>query len=421
MSDSASTKYEGKLFSFTLDKLESEEKAAGTPSSTVRKIKGYANKNIIDRGNQRIEPAAFAAAMPKFMNNPMLFFNHDWTVPIGRVDDFAVTSEGLVVEATIGTGFAESDKVWSMIEQDLLRSFSVGLRPFNIEEEEDGSETITELELFEVSVVTIPMNADSTFEISSKGDIKSIMIQTEDDSVTYKDYISSQDSTLLVQESIEVEEKAATALSRTLNSRITTMVNDGGTREGIVKLMASAAKIDPDTVNQILTGDISCPPRMRLAGFARVLSVSTGSLIVAAEKGGCNYSSDKSCKDLDLSVEFEQEGICMLCDAEGLVLLIGTSAIGEDYYACTLCTKNRLTSTVVEESSQEAELVEVKAALDSLTTAYTELSEDKIKEADINIKLVASIRVLTTENENLHSLVKDIISSSITDACKKLD
>lgn len=190
MSDT--NKIDGKIISFTLDKLESEQKSAhGQETTRSRKIRGFANKNIVDRGNQRIEPAAFADAMKGFMLNPVLLVNHDWSTPIGRVEDFAVTKDGLIIEATLGEGFTEVDRVWKMIEQDLIRSFSVGLRPFDIENDDDGSEVITKLELFEVSVVTIPMNAESTFEVTSKGEIKSILVKSEgNDPCTYKQHIA---------------------------------------------------------------------------------------------------------------------------------------------------------------------------------------------------------------------------------------
>jgi HK97 family phage prohead protease len=190
MSDT--NKIDGKIISFTLDKLESEQKSAhGQETTRTRKIRGFANKNIVDRGNQRIEPAAFADAMKGFMRNPVLLVNHDWSTPIGRIDDFAVTKDGLIIEATLGEGFTEVDRVWKMIEQDLIRSFSVGLRPFDIENEDDGSEVITKLELFEVSIVTIPMNAESTFEVTSKGEIKSILVKSEgNEPCTYKQHIA---------------------------------------------------------------------------------------------------------------------------------------------------------------------------------------------------------------------------------------
>ena len=192
---------EGQIISFSLDKIEHgdiEEKA----QHGMRKIRGFANKNIVDRGNQRIEPMAFAKSKKGFMRNPVLLANHEWSMPIGRVDEFEVTPQGLIIEATLGSGFEEADKVWAMIEQDLVRSFSVGLRPFEIEIDEKGVEVITDLELFEVSVVTIPMNAESTFEVTSKGEIKNIMVKGLNGDITYKELIASKAE--------KVEEEATT-------------------------------------------------------------------------------------------------------------------------------------------------------------------------------------------------------------------
>ena len=183
---------EGQIISFSLDKVEHEDIEKKSQHRT-RKIRGFANKNIVDRGNQRIEPMAFAKSKEGFMRNPVLLANHDWSTPIGRIEDFEVTPQGLIIEATLGSGFDEADKIWAMIEQDLVRSFSVGLRPFEIEVDENGIEVITDLELFEVSVVTIPMNAESTFEVTSKGEIKNIMVKGLNGDTTYKEFIASHE------------------------------------------------------------------------------------------------------------------------------------------------------------------------------------------------------------------------------------
>ena len=87
--------------------------------------------------------------------------------------------------------------------------------------------------------------------------------------------------------SIEAQEHGGNgALARLLNSLI-----DGRDepRDDVIERMASAAQITSSTVNQILRGEIECPPVDRLSGFARVLDVSTQRLRSAAERDGCNY------------------------------------------------------------------------------------------------------------------------------------
>jgi len=62
-------------------------------------------------------------------------------------------------------------------------------------------------------------------------------------------------------------------------------------RASVVAEMASAAGIEPGTVDQILAGSINCPPRQRLEGFARVLPMTVDEMIEVAEReDGCDYT-----------------------------------------------------------------------------------------------------------------------------------
>lgn len=81
-------------------------------------------------------------------------------------------------------------------------------------------------------------------------------------------------------------------LARLLNERIEALESDDRLRSDIIAEMGQAAGIDAGTVNQILAGDIDCPPRGRLEGFAEVLGVSAGRLVSAAESDGCSYDDD---------------------------------------------------------------------------------------------------------------------------------
>lgn len=156
-----------------------------------RKIKGYANRNTVDRGAERVDPMAFLGTMEQYMQNPVVFYNHDWEVPVGKVTSFDVKEEGLEVEVEVAEGYEEADKVWAYIEQDLVKSFSIGFVPKKLEyAPKDDYVTIKELELLEVSIVTIPMNAESLFSISEKG-IEGIEVDYEGHKMSYKSAIES--------------------------------------------------------------------------------------------------------------------------------------------------------------------------------------------------------------------------------------
>lgn len=83
------------------------------------------------------------------------------------------------------------------------------------------------------------------------------------------------------------------SLAELLNNAIEKAETDDKDRSQIITEIASAAGIESGTVNEILTGNINCPPLNRLEGFASVLDVSISSLQSAAESDGCSYDEDE--------------------------------------------------------------------------------------------------------------------------------
>ncbi len=74
------------------------------------------------------------------------------------------------------------------------------------------------------------------------------------------------------------------ALGTLLNNAIDSSSDE---RPAVIARMASAAGIEPDTVNQILNGSINCPPMQRISGFARVLNVTVSGMESAMNSDGC--------------------------------------------------------------------------------------------------------------------------------------
>ena len=188
----------GKVHSFALTDFK-----AATNSKGIRQISGYANAATIDRSKEIVDPDAFASSLSKYMSNPIVFYNHDWDEAIGKVINAEIRPLGLFVDIEVGTGFEPADTVWAQIEQGILKAFSIGFRPTKIEYDEDTEIlTIKDLELFEVSVVTIPMNAESLFEISESG-LSNIKVRKHDDYVSYKSLITSTKSDKQVEDTEE--------------------------------------------------------------------------------------------------------------------------------------------------------------------------------------------------------------------------
>lgn len=143
-----------------------------TVDKAKRIIEGFASTRFPDRVDDIVVPGAFGKAMEVYMANPVIKFQHgrDQKIgdkPIGKTIEWRIVPDGLWVKVEIlPAGLSvDVDEVWSMIEFEALRAFSIGFRAKQINFDGDYP-VIQELELMEISVVTIPANRESLFSMA---------------------------------------------------------------------------------------------------------------------------------------------------------------------------------------------------------------------------------------------------------------
>lgn len=150
-----------------------------TVSSDDRIIEGFASTADVDRVDDIVVPDAFKRTMKTFMKAPTLLYNHKLDNAIGVVEAYKITDKGLWIRARIGKGYEPADTIWKMIEQGIVRTFSIG---FSIKDEEwnkEGKRIIKDIDLHEISVVSVPANTEALFEVSPDGKTMNIKIGHE--------------------------------------------------------------------------------------------------------------------------------------------------------------------------------------------------------------------------------------------------
>lgn len=133
-------------------------------------IKGYANTADKDRVGDVVLPSAFEKTLPEYMENPVVLFQHNWDKIIGKCVKAEVQKEGLYVECEI-SGAKDVDDVRTKIAEGSLKTFSIGYNEtLSDYDETHACNVVKELELLEISVVTIPCNPKAKFttEITEK-------------------------------------------------------------------------------------------------------------------------------------------------------------------------------------------------------------------------------------------------------------
>tara|TARA_Y100000385_G_scaffold290240_1_gene362602 strand:- start:1970 stop:4693 length:2724 start_codon:yes stop_codon:yes gene_type:complete len=129
-------------------------------------IAGYANTIAKDRAGDIVTAQAWAKGVENYRRNPVLLYQHKHENPIGRVDKITVDKKGIYVEAAVSEAAEKNHGVQTLIKDGALKSFSVGFRvkdgKYN---SNDDTMMITDVELLEISVVSVPCNQDSLFSI----------------------------------------------------------------------------------------------------------------------------------------------------------------------------------------------------------------------------------------------------------------
>ena len=92
------------------------------------------------------------------------------SVPIGQVTSAKVTADGIEIKATLAQADAPSqlaarlEEAWQSIRLGLVKGLSIGFRPIEYAYIDEGGVRFTKWEWYELSVVTVPANAEGTIQ-----------------------------------------------------------------------------------------------------------------------------------------------------------------------------------------------------------------------------------------------------------------
>ena len=131
-------------------------------------IEGYASTVDRDRQGDVIPMKAWNEGLSNYLKNPIILAYHNHQMPIGKMVEHKVTDQGLWVRAQIPQ---EVGDVYKLIKKGILSAFSVGFRVKDADyDSASESFLIKELELHEISVVSVPANQNTLFSLAKAFD-----------------------------------------------------------------------------------------------------------------------------------------------------------------------------------------------------------------------------------------------------------
>lgn len=125
-------------------------------------IEGYANTRSKDRVGDVVMPEAFAESLPTYLSNPVLLANHDWNDVCGVVQSAEITEDGLFIRARISDTRPDMK---TLVKELCLRTLSIGYNELDADfDEATQTKFVKKLELLEISIVSVPANAEAIFK-----------------------------------------------------------------------------------------------------------------------------------------------------------------------------------------------------------------------------------------------------------------
>jgi HK97 family phage prohead protease len=135
-------------------------------------ISGYASLfGKADQGGDVVETGAYAASLATLAGKGgrvKMLWQHDPAQPIGVWDEVREDAAGLWVKGRILRDVEKGREAAALIEAGAIDGLSIGYRTVRATKNAKGGRLLSELELWEVSLVTFPMLPDA--RVGAKGD-----------------------------------------------------------------------------------------------------------------------------------------------------------------------------------------------------------------------------------------------------------
>ena len=172
-------------------------------------IEGYASTNDADRQGDIVPASVWEKGISNYLKNPVILAYHDHSEPVGRMVDHRIDGKGLWVKARIS---AAASEVFDLVKDGVLTAFSIGFRIVDAEYNSAAELfVVKELELHEISVVSVPANQNTLFSLSKAFDtaeeFKSFKMQFAPNSESAKGLESSTEASSEVKKEMEMDPK----------------------------------------------------------------------------------------------------------------------------------------------------------------------------------------------------------------------
>lgn len=122
------------------------------------RIEGYASLfGLPDQGGDIVQPGAYAASLAARGSAVKMLWQHDPAQPIGIWEEVREDAKGLWVKGRLLDVTQKGREAAALVQAGAIDGLSIGYRTKRAAKDDKGRRLLSELELWEVSLVTFPM------------------------------------------------------------------------------------------------------------------------------------------------------------------------------------------------------------------------------------------------------------------------
>jgi len=144
-------------------------------------ISGYASLfGKVDQGGDVVAKGAYGKALARLVGKGgsiKMLWQHDPSEPIGVWDEVREDDRGLFVKGRLLPDVARAREAGALIAAGAIDGLSIGYRTLRATKNDKGQRLLSELELWEVSLVTFPMLPDA--RVGAKGDAPEVALMRD--------------------------------------------------------------------------------------------------------------------------------------------------------------------------------------------------------------------------------------------------
>jgi uncharacterized protein len=133
----------------------------------------------VDQGGDKLLAGCLTKSLAARTAPLPMLLHHDLKRPIGAWKEWRDTTDGLYVKGSLTLSTRDAQEAYSLAKDGALTGLSIGWKPLRGGHDAKGVRVVTEAELFEGSLVAVPMHdrarVTAIKTISNAGDIRELL------------------------------------------------------------------------------------------------------------------------------------------------------------------------------------------------------------------------------------------------------